>query len=481
MIPLVAWLLLLLSSPSSLLIEKKDKVDWLIVGGGLHGVHIAARLIAVGSSLAIVDEEARLLTKWKSRAAATGMKYMRSSASFHLDVDVASLRRFAATATADAAAVSTIPKKKRRQRHRSSSSSRQHFTSDYERPSLDLFNRHCDHVIQKYGIEDLHICGRVQRIDPTKDNQSVTVTIATSGHDSTTVSAKQVVLAMGFDDPKIPAWALVKEEEGGEYPQKPPIQHVLDLTTTTTSHSASGDIVIVGGGISAVHKALQLAEQQQSTTSSSTSVIHIVSPHPLQEQQFDTHQDWMMTAQTAAQSLQAGGSGFPDRFMKFRQLESFIDRRTVIRQARKAGTVPTALTRGGLKHAIDKGNIQWHVATIDRVTSTASLTDSNDDSRDVTSACIHLSTGETISTSWDNIVLATGFGSSPPSAPLIHQIAKDFNLPLAPCGYPMVDHTLRWHPRVIVSGGLAELELGPSARNLAGARMAAERIVASNQ
>ena len=38
---------------------------------------------------------------------------------------------------------------------------------------------------------------------------------------------------------------------------------------------------------------------------------------------------------------------------------------------------------------------------------------------------------------------------------------------------------LRWHPRVYVSGPLAELELGPSARNISGARRAAERLVAA--
>ncbi|MCH2107642.1 MAG: hypothetical protein MK291_13495, partial [Planctomycetes bacterium] len=35
----------------------------------------------------------------------------------------------------------------------------------------------------------------------------------------------------------------------------------------------------------------------------------------------------------------------------------------------------------------------------------------------------------------------------------------------------------RWHPRVFVSGALAELELGPTARNIAGARRSADRIV----
>ena len=53
------------------------------------------------------------------------------------------------------------------------------------------------------------------------------------------------------------------------------------------------------------------------------------------------------------------------------------------------------------------------------------------------------------------------------------------SLPCAECGYPVVEPDLRWHPRIYVTGPLAELELGPASRNISGARRAADRIVAS--
>ena len=44
-------------------------VDWLIVGGGIHGVHIAARLlgesITTPEGLRIVDPGATLLARWR--------------------------------------------------------------------------------------------------------------------------------------------------------------------------------------------------------------------------------------------------------------------------------------------------------------------------------------------------------------------------------------------------------------------------------
>ena len=60
---------------------------------------------------------------------------------------------------------------------------------------------------------------------------------------------------------------------------------------------------------------------------------------------------------------------------------------------------------------------------------------------------------------------------------MIDRLIEDFELPCASCGYPIVDDWLRWHPRIHVSGPLAELELGPVSRNIAGARRAGDRLV----
>ncbi len=41
----------------------------------------------------------------------------------------------------------------------------------------------------------------------------------------------------------------------------------------------------------------------------------------------------------------------------------------------------------------------------------------------------------------------------------------------------ILDPLLRWHPRIHVMGPLADLEIGPVARNIIGARLAATHIV----
>ena len=79
----------------------------------------------------------------------------------------------------------------------------------------------------------------------------------------------------------------------------------------------------------------------------------------------------------------------------------------------------------------------------------------------------------------DRVLLATGFTGHRPGGAFVDGLIESASLPCASCGYPIVDKTLRWHPRVYVSGPLAELELGPTSRNISGARRAAERLVAA--
>ena len=78
----------------------------------------------------------------------------------------------------------------------------------------------------------------------------------------------------------------------------------------------------------------------------------------------------------------------------------------------------------------------------------------------------------------DRVLLATGYSRERPGGALVDDLVASAGLRCAPCGYPMVDRALRWHRRIHVSGPLAELELGPVARNIAGARRAGDRIAA---
>ena len=128
--------------------------------------------------------------------------------------------------------------------------------------------------------------------------------------------------------------------------------------------------------------------------------------------------------------------------------------------------VQRLLRQGGvaaLQHAIDEGRVQWHQTDVAQVVEERGA------------RRLRLSNGRDVVV--ERVLLATGFASRRPGGPMLDDLIESASLPCAECGYPIVDRALRWHPRVYVSGPLAELELGPTARNIAGARRAGERIV----
>jgi len=137
-------------------------------------------------------------------------------------------------------------------------------------------------------------------------------------------------------------------------------------------------------------------------------------------------------------------------------------RRTMISEARHRGSVPPEVHRA-LRRALHSDQLSWQEGEV------------LDVERQGETLAIRLGTGAVLEA--DRLLLATGFASHRPGGSLVDQLVASEELPCAECGYPIVDAALRWHPRVYVSGPLAELELGPASRNIAGARRAGDRLV----
>ena len=134
----------------------------------------------------------------------------------------------------------------------------------------------------------------------------------------------------------------------------------------------------------------------------------------------------------------------------------------MILKARHRGSVPPDVRRA-FRKAVDQGQITRHLTEIEEVLAGC------DGLR------LRLSSSESVEV--ERVLLATGFAQGRPGGAMIDELVASAGLPCARCGYPVIDSALRWHPRIHVSGPLAELELGPAARNIAGARRAAERLI----
>lgn len=383
-------------------------LDWLIIGGGIHGVHIAARLIGdarvAPERLRIVDPAPRLLDRWHTCTEATGMTFLRSPSVHNIDLKPLSLKKFA--------------------RRQSQQAVRQ-FAPPYDRPALPLFNAHCDHVIESFGLHTLHISDRAVACDI--DCEHVRVQLS-SGQELT---AGRLVLALGASEqPAWPDWAPRDHAR---------VSHIYEAGFSGWPE-APETVVVLGGGITAGQVALRLTRDGHR--------VHMVSSHDLREHQFDSDSGWLG----------------PKYMEGFRREPSLERRRTLITKARHLGSVPPGVHRA-LRRAIGSGALGWYRGTVTRMASTGDGIE------------LQLDSGTALEA--HRLILATGFASRRPGGALLDEMIASAALPCASCGYPVADAALRWHPRVHVSGPLAELELGPTARNIAGARQAGDRIVTS--
>ena len=137
-------------------------------------------------------------------------------------------------------------------------------------------------------------------------------------------------------------------------------------------------------------------------------------------------------------------------------------RRALISLARHKGSLSPHLGRR-LRGAMARDEVGWHEGEVEALELCSDGLE------------LRLSNGAVLEA--HRVLLATGFSSSRPGGELVDGLIASASLPCARCGFPVVDSALRWHPRVHVSGPLAELELGPVSRNIAGARRAGDRLV----
>ena len=388
-------------------------LDWIVVGGGIHGVHLAVRLLTdAGVSrdrLRIVDPGERLLDSWRRCSTNVGMAFLRSPSVHHLDTDPFSLLQFAG-----------VTGKKKAQTPRGL------FRQPFRRPSRTLFSAHCDEVLERHALPGLHLRDRVTDIDLGCDHVEVRLA------EGEPLFARNVLLAMGASEqPRWPAWAAAMRDAGGN------IEHVFTPGFELHPRDWAGRIAVVGGGITAAQVATRLARGDRRE-------VHILSPHALRREMFDSDPGWI-------------GPKFMRAFSATPDLET---RRKAITAARHVGSMPPDVHRT-LRKALERRTVLWHEGEVAAHTGDHGIEVTVGDERITV----------------DGVLLATGFEGQRPGGSLLDRLIESHSLPCASCGYPVVDTNLRWHPRVFVTGPLAELEIGPVARNIVGARQAAERIV----
>lgn len=210
-------------------------LDWVIVGGGLHGGFLARALRrSTGRSPVVIDPGDDPLAAWRFRAEACGMDFLRSPRAHHLGGPGDDLRDFA----------------------RTRGYGDRHFLGRYRRPSRAVFEAHARAALAPDGVP--RVRDRIRHLERCPVGWRL--------HGETdSWRARRVLLAPGPPPPRRPRWAAG-------------IPHLFDATSP--SLPAHGEIAVIGGGISAAQAALAFAGDGRRVT--------LISRHPLRHTAFDS-------------------------------------------------------------------------------------------------------------------------------------------------------------------------------------------------
>ncbi|CAM3938859.1 FAD/NAD(P)-binding protein [Alkalicoccus chagannorensis] len=302
-----------------------------------------------------------------------------------------------------------------------SASSREDFYGRYQRPSLSLFNRFSRRTLEALGCTENWVQGRAASLEKQEEGWTVHL------EDGRALQSRYVLAAVGAN----------------ETPYVPPAlqghaSHVF--AETSPLEQAAPPAAVIGGGITAAHTALHLAGHMPG-------LVTLVSRNPLRVRAFDADPGWL-------------GPKKMHRFMEY----DYENRRRCIHEARHTGTMTRELyfrllqaERKGLLHR----RVEEPVEAVPHGSSTTLIG----------SKGTHLG-------QFHSVIACTGFQQRLPASGLLQPLIETYSLPCAACGWPVLSASLMWQEGLFASGALAELEIGPSARNIAGAQRAARRITA---
>ncbi len=291
------------------------EVEWLIVGGGVHGTYLSHYLLhrigILRERLAVIDPYDAPLARWRQMTGNIGMRVLRSPATHHIDVHSLSLKRFARRV--DSAPTSV-------------DDSSPLLNEPYDRPALRLWNAHADHVVAEAGLSGVRRQGRVLGLS----RQGSTYRVAYTGGE---VVARRVLLAIGAsEEPQCPSWANALRQHGKT------VMHVFDPRYRLPEQLPAGIISVVGAGLSGAQLAVHLSRRARGR-------VELVGRRRPAVHLFDSDREWQGR----------------NRMAGFAMLSSPEERRAVLQRERHRGSV-TPEAAADLEAAEARGDLRITVS-----------------------------------------------------------------------------------------------------------------------
>lgn len=312
----------------------------------------------------------------------------------------------------------------------------QELFAPYDLPGTQLFQDFCQEVISRWQLQDRVYPAQVVRIEPIAYRRFRFRLWLSEGR---SILARRVVLANGGGMPQLPAW--VSQIASSYPPDRLLHSHQIDLPQQRLRGER---VLIVGGGLTSGHLAIGAIDRGAE--------VILMTRRQLYEKLFDADPGWLG----------------PKYLKDFWAEPDWKIRWQMIQQARNGGSItPTVLTR--LRRLAHEDRITFYehcqIAQA-RWQNGWQLCCDNP----AVHECIHHS-------AIDRIWLSTGTTLNAAEQPLLQEVMAAYPTPIVN-GLPVLDDHLRWQGcELFVMGGLAALRVGPTARNLSGARMASDRIV----
>ncbi|MCC5633303.1 lysine N(6)-hydroxylase/L-ornithine N(5)-oxygenase family protein [Nostoc sphaeroides CHAB 2801] len=302
----------------------------------------------------------------------------------------------------------------------------------YDLPGTQLFEDFCQDVIRVWQLQEQVIPLAVKSIEPLPHHLRPRFRLCLQ--DGQEVIARRVVLATSSAQIQIPDWV---NQIQTAYPQDRLCHsQTIDLRKLQLMGKR---VLIVGGGLTSGHLALGAISRGAK--------VHLMIRRQLAEKLFDAEPGWL------------GPKYLKDFFAQ----PDWGQRVMMIQQARNGGSMTPAIATQ-LRQQMRRGKIRI------------------DENCQVVKA-------EWLGENWrvecsdggkhecDYIWLSTGTKFDVTTEPLLKDILAAYPIKIVK-GLPVLDTCLRWTGcELFIMGGLAALQVGPTARNLSGARMACEKIV----
>ena len=403
---------------------KHRNVPITIIGGGIHGVSIAIRLLrdmpAAMKHFAVVDRHPQPLTQWRSKTERQGMTFLRSPAVHHITPDALGIVEYA-------------------ERHNRTDA----LAPPYSQPSTQLFWDFCKSALAELREHRVYYQFDVAKLRWDKGAGRFPFRLIST--DSQGFRSSCVVLAIGTDDCAYVPPEFVQWQH--RYPDQ--ILHAFQFSVNCEDGNVGArsprpskrKIVIVGGGLTAGTLAKSLGERGHN--------VVLIARKGLKTEQFDFPPVWLG----------------PKALAEFASETDFQRRYETIQQNRGEGSITPEI----MEALLNTPNIDIYPETcIHNITAEAA---------GLPTRRLRVETTRGVITDVSRVILATGYRFNLRRYGFLTELLTQHEIPLV-CGLPRLDADLQLHPveNLFGSGTIAQLQIGPASGNIAGANLAYERL-----